>query len=52
MKVQRQVVAGLNYVLTFESETEVVVIKVFDQSWTQTREVTSVEVMGKKTEKK
>jgi hypothetical protein len=48
VKVQTQVVAGINYLLTFESETEVVVMKVFDQSWTQTRKVTSVEVMAKK----
>lgn len=35
--VRRQLVAGLNYKLTFESESEVVVMTVFDQSWTQTR---------------
>jgi hypothetical protein len=48
VNVERQLVAGFNYLLTFATETGVVVITVFDQSWTQTRKVTSVEVKDTK----
>lgn len=42
VSVERQVVAGFNYKLLFESDQGSVEIIVFDQSWTHTREVTSI----------
>jgi len=42
-RIQRQVVAGLNYRLDFDSENgDIVEIQIFDQSWTHTTEVKSI----------
>jgi hypothetical protein len=42
--VIRQLVAGFNYRLTFNSGSGQVLITVFDQPWTSTRQITSMEV--------
>jgi hypothetical protein len=41
--VKKQMVAGCNYKLTFQSHQGNVEIAVFDQSWTNTREILSIE---------
>ena len=38
----RQLVAGFNYKMVFDSAEGLIEVVVFDQSWTQTREVTSI----------
>lgn len=43
IKVERQLVAGFNYKMTFETESGNIQITVFDQSWTSTRKITSIE---------
>lgn len=49
--VKRQVVAGMNYKMKFQTETGFVEITVFDQPWTSTRTVTDVSTTEKKEHK-
>jgi len=42
VQAKSQVVAGTNYEYTYEKDSNRWVITVFDQSWTNTRQVTSV----------
>ena len=43
---KRQLVAGFNHKLTFETEKGTIEIVIFDQPWTNTREVTSIDNKG------
>lgn len=43
---KRQLVAGFNHKLTFETEKGTIEIVIFDQPWTNTRKVTSIDNKG------
>lgn len=43
ISVRKQLVAGMNYKMTFASASGNVEIVVFDQPWTNTREIISLE---------
>ena len=46
IEYKRQLVAGFNHKLTFETEKGTIEITIFDQPWTNTRQVTSIENKG------
>jgi hypothetical protein len=50
ISVDRQLVAGFNYKMVFATQDDDVEIIVFDQSWTNTREVTSITKLPAKRE--